>query len=558
MSLKPVFCKHKDLCDRKDKIDPYEVCDAAAKAIGEDNVVGAQPIDNLWKIYARNAESRTSLLSKGISVRGRYVSLFDSNPNDININDYLPTEKIIFRDLPLEMDNAEIASYLATRNIETTSDVKYGNVMLPTGKWSTYRNGDRYVYCRAPLHPVLPYVDYIGGYRCRISHQSQREICKSCRQLGHKWGDSVCPARLEPDSWHHSFRGYRNPLSNMFPCNIVYKGKRFKTVEHAFQWAKATALGEHNIAEYIRNSRHGGAAKGIADKNLSYDQSQEWSQSTDALNVMTELVDIKAKCSPRFFHELHGTKSANIVEATGDQYWACGIPNPKVAASTAKDYWQGNNILGAILMELRDTTLDDYEMLQKHQLDFNGYGRGISDSQDFLNDGYSEDREKESQQLGDLDTNLDIKDDSAFPALPSQSDDSNATCVEVIATPPDATTDTIDDSTIHDTDNGLPATNTELGNSTPAGVTTVPELQKSVPSKKTPKIKGLKVLPSSQLKISKFVRSTSKGKRKPSNTPPNTKDSKQRHVDDNDTDTDCFSGGTDEFHDTQSGDESET
>ena len=553
MSLKPVYCKHKDLCDRKDKIDPYEICDAAAKSIGEDNVVGAQPLENLWKIYARNAESRTSLLSKGINVRGRYITLYDSNPEDTNI-EYLPTEKVIFRDLPLEMDNTEIANYLSAMNVETTSEVKYGNVMLPTGKWSTYRNGDRYVYCRSPLHPVLPYVTYIGGYRCRISHQTQRDICKSCRHLGHKWGDPVCPAYLEEESKHHPFRGYRNPLSNMFPCIIPYKGKRFRTVEHAFQWAKATALGEHNIAEQIYRAKHGGAAKGIADKRLSHDKSQEWSVSTDALDVMKDLLDIKAKKSGRFFRELHSTGSANIVEATSDQYWACGIPNPKVAAATAKDFWQGSNILGALLMDLREQTIDDYEMLTKHGCDYNGYGGGLSYYQDNYEDNKDMDHQSDVIVNGNssMVTELELNSEAAFPTLGSKSNNVSLPETERIPTPTTSNSDSAPDPTSGKNE----TVETELSQNTPPEQPppTLEQTKHIVP-KKHSKIKVLsRGIPSSQPKINAFV--SARGKRKCFKTPPHGKDSKQRHVDD--TDTDWCSEGTDEFHDTQSDGEIDT
>ena len=360
MPLQPVFCKTIDLCRRREDVDSFELCDSAAEAIGGANVIGAQEFGRLWKIYTVNIESRTSLLSKGINFRGRHVTLLDSNPF-VNPPEYLPSEKVLIKDIPLDVDNSEIRLYLESKQVSMTSEIKYSTIMRPDGTWSDYRNGDRYVYVKTPLFPVLPRFDFIDGYKCRIIHKTQRDICKSCRQLGHKSGDQVCPALLSRDRENFAFRGYRMALSNMWPCNINYDGKHFKTLEHAYQWKKAKSLGYDNIANLIHRAKHGGAAKGIADEWIPYAEAEEWSRSTDALEVMEDLLAIKARNDNTFFYELHSTGKSTIVEATTDLYWACGIPDPNIATITDRQFWQGKNKLGDLLMNLREATRGEYE-----------------------------------------------------------------------------------------------------------------------------------------------------------------------------------------------------
>ena len=413
MAPQPVFCKTIDLCRRREEVDSFELCDSAAEAIGGANIIGAQEFGRLWKIYTVNIESRTSLLSKGINFRGRHVTLHDSNPY-INPPEYLPSEKVIIKDIPLDVDNSEIKLYLESKQVAMTSDIKYCTIMRPDRTWSDYRNGDRYVYVRTPLLPVLPRIAVIAGYKCRIIHRSQKDICKSCRQLGHKCGDEVCPALLSRDRENYSFRGYRMTLSNMWPCNISYDGKHFKTLEHAYQWKKAKSLGYDNVANAIHHARHGGAAKGIADEWIPYMEAEEWSRSTDAKQVMEDLLSIKAR-NNTFFYELHSTGKSVIVEATTDLYWASGIPDPNVAAVTNSQFWQGENMLGTLLMKLRDATREEYEEAMRNC---------VNDEEDFsaFEDPYHDDSlVKPTSTKQNL---VNIKDPVQFPPMTIKEDSS--------------------------------------------------------------------------------------------------------------------------------------
>lgn len=363
---KPVFCKTKDLCGKRERVDTYELCEAASAAIGKQNVVGAQENPPFWKIYTLNAESRTSLLSKGINFRGRRISLYDEAPSRDNFQEYMPTEKIIFKDLPMDVENSELVLYLERKQVHVTSQIKYCNVMQPDGTWSDFYNGDRYVYARSPVFPVLPKSDFLGENKFRIVHKSQQNCCKSCRQLGHKWGDSVCPAVLDQENANIAFRGYRNPLSNMWPCNMPYKGMQFRTLEHAYQWQKATSLNNTDAADMILNARHGGIAKGIADHMLPVDAAKKWSESQEAMKVMTELLEIKYHHNIDFMYNLQSTGETVLAEATSDQYWASGITDPRVAAITSPEYWSGTNHLGKLLMDLREDKKGEFVTIQRH------------------------------------------------------------------------------------------------------------------------------------------------------------------------------------------------
>lgn len=60
------------------------------------------------------------------------------------------------------------------------------------------------------------------------------------------------------------FRGKYNFLSNMYPCTILYQGKQYASVEHAYQAAK---FDEEELKEEIRTESTPGKAKRLANKH---------------------------------------------------------------------------------------------------------------------------------------------------------------------------------------------------------------------------------------------------------------------------------------------------
>ena len=77
-----------------------------------EHIVGAQNIRGILRLYMETRESRTELLIKGLTLRHKRVTLFDKNPQSTRNNDPdTKMEKIIIKDLPLSMDNAEIGDF---------------------------------------------------------------------------------------------------------------------------------------------------------------------------------------------------------------------------------------------------------------------------------------------------------------------------------------------------------------------------------------------------------------------------------------------------------------
>ena len=79
-SVMPLFFMNSTVITDRENLTTLDVCEAAANVINSSNVVGAQKIQNVWRIYIHNTESRNTLLQTGIDLLGQHVDLSTENP----------------------------------------------------------------------------------------------------------------------------------------------------------------------------------------------------------------------------------------------------------------------------------------------------------------------------------------------------------------------------------------------------------------------------------------------------------------------------------------------
>lgn len=332
------------------KMNSFEICQAASDVLSSRNVDGAQLVKGVWLIYLKTNASRAELLCQGFTIRGTNFNLYDSNPYQ-RVRDETPVEKILIKDIPLNIDNKVIEEYLKSQEgLVLKSDVKYGKAKDSSGNWSNYKNGDRFVYALAPILPALGRYGTLDGIPFRVFHESQEDICKSCNMPGHKVGEVDCPA-LNTEGNVIGFRSFMNVLSNDYPCSMKYMNEEFKSLEHAYQWAKAMELGKLNLAEQIKSAIHAGAARAKARENIDENETAEWERKSK--DVMMNLLCIKAKMVGEFKVTLLETRDKIIAEATKHTFWASGLPDIKTTEMTKIEYWPGKNHLGNMMMDLR-------------------------------------------------------------------------------------------------------------------------------------------------------------------------------------------------------------
>ena len=132
---------------------------------------------------------------------------------------------------------------------------------------------------------------------------------------------------------------------------MFYQGKEFNCSETAYQWQKATDLGQDNIATRCLKSQNGFQAKSMA-KELSPKDVDVWKR-TKSVSVMEKVIEAKFEHVTDFQDALLESGNALLIEATLNRFWGAGLFEDK-ATKCKPEYFPGQNILGKILMCMRN------------------------------------------------------------------------------------------------------------------------------------------------------------------------------------------------------------
>jgi ribA/ribD-fused uncharacterized protein len=331
-----------------------DICRSVIRVISGSKLDGVQKLGNLWKIYTKDNEARLQLCVKQtIRVNGKEVKLYDENPNEnpqrrSNEGARTKNDKLTIKNLPFEVTNEEVAGMLIDNKVILASTVRHGFLRddLAQDELTSYKSGDRFVYVQ-PFDPPLPKKQQVGQFHCVVIHHGKMWPCKACNQTGHKLGDDKCDAK--PKQQIISFRGYQNPLSNHFPCDIDLFEKHFHSVEQAFLWHMAVDFGKGDEATAILQSKHAGEAKKISSSIATNDDRWKWEQEN--IELMEKLLHAKGAQCPQFQQTLLEYQDSTLADASPSLIWGTGL-SPFVTEYTSPEYWPGKNSLGALLMDL--------------------------------------------------------------------------------------------------------------------------------------------------------------------------------------------------------------
>ena len=377
----PVFFKANEVLNYL-TLTEYDVYTSVKTTVGDDNVVGCQRIGGLWRIYLKTIEVRIKLLASRLNIRGQLIGIYDDNPFRTGLNS--PDDKVIkltIKDYPLSKENSAIESYLQSQGLALTRPVQYAQIRNPdTKELTSCYSGDRIAYTK-PFQKDLPRIVYIGNTRVRLFYQGQpkeqREmlctncfgtdhyksrcnnstVCKKCRSPDHETGNAKCDApRNEPYKKTTVFQGRSDVFSNYYMCEINCHGITAKSSEHSYQYVKAIRRGCLDVAKLIKEAPTAHLAKQAA-KRLPYNAN--W--KNEKLSVMKDILDQKCKQVPEFRDALINSKSNKLVEAVaGEYFWSSGL-NKEDTLNTKNKYWFGQNRMGALLTEIRNSLRDGFQ-----------------------------------------------------------------------------------------------------------------------------------------------------------------------------------------------------
>ena len=133
---------------------------AMEKVTGWGTIEGAQRMGNLFRAYTKTESARNKLSIEGFSFQGHQVNLFTHNP--FTVKEQSPeTVKIIIGGVPLSVAQDEFEKALLELKVEMISDIKFENYRDNDGKWTDYKTGRRFVYCKKPSLNLKPFTTMI-------------------------------------------------------------------------------------------------------------------------------------------------------------------------------------------------------------------------------------------------------------------------------------------------------------------------------------------------------------------------------------------------------------
>jgi ribA/ribD-fused uncharacterized protein len=146
-------------------------------------------------------------------------------------------------------------------------------------------------------------------------------------------------------------KGEHRALSNMAEYPIEIDGVKFPTVEHYFQAMKAKTFADEEMYEKILKAKTAKAAKALGKKVKDL-VPEKWDAEKDM--IMEKAVRAKFVQHPELRKQLLETGGKQIGEANArDAYWGIGSGHES-DKSKVPSKWRGKNVLGKIMMKLRE------------------------------------------------------------------------------------------------------------------------------------------------------------------------------------------------------------
>ncbi len=143
------------------------------------------------------------------------------------------------------------------------------------------------------------------------------------------------------------------PFSNFYSSQFCEDGKWFNCVEQYFQYMKAVKFQDYEAAAQIMEHKTPKVQRKVGRMVRKFND-KEWNEV--CANIMRKGNKAKFTYNPQLMKLLLITVGTTLMEVSqNDPRWSVGlsINDPLV---TSRPHWVGRNLLGKILMEIRDDT----------------------------------------------------------------------------------------------------------------------------------------------------------------------------------------------------------
>lgn len=140
-------------------------------------------------------------------------------------------------------------------------------------------------------------------------------------------------------------------FSQWWESKFEYNGEVFKTAEQWMMAEKAKLFGDNDLYNKILKSSSPGEAKKLGREIINFNQ-KVWDDNKRQIVIKGNLLKFSQNVELRKY--LIGTNKRILVEASPvDQIWGNGLSFDSKDALIPQN-WRGQNLLGFVLMEVRD------------------------------------------------------------------------------------------------------------------------------------------------------------------------------------------------------------
>lgn len=161
----------------------------------------------------------------------------------------------------------------------------------------------------------------------------------------------VSEKRTNVIGFYHEYDNY-GCFSNWYPATFSYAGKCYVSVEQFMMYHKVITFRQYDLAKKIMESTDPGVIKTLGRTKFSGFNAELWDSVSKT--IVKRGIRAKFEQNPDILKILFDTGDLLLAECSAqDKKWGVGvaITDP---AHTEPSKWSGKNLLGRILMEVRD------------------------------------------------------------------------------------------------------------------------------------------------------------------------------------------------------------
>lgn len=154
-------------------------------------------------------------------------------------------------------------------------------------------------------------------------------------------------------------------LSNFHLCPVVFRGKKFRSVEHSYQYAKCSILYRDDLGKNIYKNPEVTPKQAKYIGKIAEDGNRAMKKHFNNIKfyIMVHLVFLKFEQNYDLQEKLLATGVALLGEASCDRFWGLGGTEKDLIANKVQNL--GNNFLGKILMMVRSHFQGQYSLFAK-------------------------------------------------------------------------------------------------------------------------------------------------------------------------------------------------